>query len=253
MMLYTNRIIEVCNHIRCIMEIIKVYKFICILLTIYFSSMILHNLNSLDTVLHISLDNRNEYMPRTNGRNLAQRNPSREALKRTYDCSLTIDEILRLLHIVHVESIAAGDIITAMILRLDRETGRVNVDGLVRDRLRRHRIANMQARLTELVDEIISISPLNQYIILQKLEAYKEELDETVEILQLVARQRTEEHIYSILNNLTHIRESLNLRLLTNDIAENETAVARRALRIRSRVLDILEFQYDMPSHANSN
>ncbi|EDL47204.1 hypothetical protein PVIIG_04956 [Plasmodium vivax India VII] len=263
-MLDTNRIIEVCYQIRSIMKIIKMYRSICILLIIYLSRMISHSPNSFDTILHISLDNRNDYMPRTNGRNLAQRSPSRQALKRAHDCSLTDDEILKLFHLIHVEAIAAGDIITAMLLRLDEETGRVDVEGLVRDKLRRRirmempyfpadKVVTMQARLTELVEDIVGISPLNKDIIFHKFEAYKVELDETVDILRFVARQRTEEGIYEILNNLQLIGELLAVRLRSNDIVVNENTSASMVLRIRRRILDILEFHHDMPSQANSN
>ncbi|EUD65872.1 hypothetical protein C922_03855 [Plasmodium inui San Antonio 1] len=246
------------------MKIIKVYKSICISFMIYLSRIILHSLNSFNIIVHISVDNGNQYLPGINARNLAQRHPSRQALKRPYNLALTHDELLRLLEILHIESVAAGDIISAMIRRLNENTGRVDVQGLVREKLyNRIRIEmpqypterkeTMQARLTELVDGIVRISPLNKDIILHKLNAYNVELDETVSILKTVARQRTEEGIYEILNNLTLIGELLQSRLKSNDILVNEDTLAIMILRLRRRVFDILDFHNGMLSRANTN
>ncbi|CAA9990589.1 conserved Plasmodium protein, unknown function [Plasmodium knowlesi strain H] len=253
MLLYTNRIIEVCNHIHYIMKIIKVYRFICILLITFLSGIVLHSLNSFDTILHISLYSRNEYLSRTNGRYLAEGHHSRETLKRPYSCELTEDELLGLFQIIHVETVIASDIITAMILRLDEENNRLDVEELVRNtvfrRLRRempHSAAElrltMEARLMELVHEIMTITPLSKDILLHQLEIYRVELDESVEILRFIAKQNTEEGIYEFLNNLALIRESLEILLKSNDIVVCEHTSTIMVLRIRRRVLDILHF-----------
>ncbi|KJP88570.1 hypothetical protein AK88_01849 [Plasmodium fragile] len=263
MILYKNRIIQGYYHIRYTMNIIKVHRFICILSITYLSRMILHSQNSFDTVLHISVHDRNEYVSRTNGRNLAQRYPSRAALKRAYDCALTDDEIMQLAAILHVESMIAGDIATAMILRLNEQTGHVNIEELVKNSLNRRlrvemphfpedRKVTMQARLTQFVKEIVAISPLNKDIILYKLDSYKVELDESIEVFQSAAREHTEQGIYELLNNLKLIGISLNARLKTSGIIVNENTAAAMVLRIRKRVLDILEFHRAMPSRANS-
>ncbi|ANQ10768.1 Uncharacterized protein PCOAH_00051170 [Plasmodium coatneyi] len=239
------------------MKIIKVYRSICILLIIYLSGIILQSLNSFDTILHISLDSRNEYMSGTNGRKLAQRNPSREALKRPYNCALTEDELHRLYHIIHVESMTAGDILTAIILHLDEETDHVNVEELIRNKLlRRLRMempnfplkirVTMQARLTQFVEEVMEMSPLRQDIILQKLEAYNVELDQSVEALRYVAGQDTEEEMYEFINDLSFLRESLEVLLRSNGIVVSDDTLTTMVLRIRRRILDILKHHHGL-------
>ncbi|GAW83196.1 hypothetical protein, conserved [Plasmodium gonderi] len=246
------------------MNIIKIYTSFGFLLIICLSRIISYSINSFVTFVNNLVYNRIDNFSRTIQRNIAERSPSRSPRKRAYDFSLTEDEVENLISILHLEALVLSDIICTMIQRLNEETGSVNVDGLVRDKiLQRSMIEStnypnyvmepMQIRLTEQVGDIVSVRPLSKDIILQKYELCKMELDESVHLVLIISKQHTEEEAYEILNNLQLIGELLNTRLRNDDIIVDDITLSCMALRARRRAMNIINYYLDRPSFAKSN
>ncbi|SBS87854.1 hypothetical protein, conserved [Plasmodium ovale curtisi] len=207
---------------------------------------------------------RNHNSLRKDARNLAQASSLRMSKKRTFDCSLTSDELLTLLQILYTEMLALNDIVGSIIMRTNRGEDIVNVGVIVREKLRQRilventklpelRIRNMEKRLLEQMNDIFSHFSVSSKNILFMYDVLKEELDQSLLVVDCASRQKTEDARNMILNNLSDIREAFDSRLLCSNLTINEQLKIDIVLRIRRRAVDILEYHLNKDSRANNN
>ncbi|SBT47258.1 Plasmodium exported protein, unknown function [Plasmodium ovale wallikeri] len=201
---------------------------------------------------------------KTSGRKLAQARPLPLSRKRSYDSSLTLDELRGLINILYCEVLSLNDLISSFIIFISKGNNPSNYDVLIREKVYK-RLAievpsypelkkkNMVKRLKEQMQEIINILPFTNDGVFYIYEFLKLELDESIALLGFSSRQRTEDERNGSLNDLLKIRERLTIRLMSNNIMVNDDMVTEAVLRIRKRVLDIMEYHYDKPSQSQNN
>ncbi|SBT84037.1 Plasmodium exported protein, unknown function [Plasmodium ovale] len=229
-----------------------------------FSKIILYNLKFLGMVIN-ELRNYADKKPLiTNVRNLAEMSPLRLNRKRKFDPSLTIDEIQRLLDVLYVEAVSLNDLVASLLIFLTRIQHPNEFKVLIRDKVSQRlaleipnypelRKINMEKRLKEQIEEIVKIHPICKEQILYMHAFFKLEIDVSVELLDFAARQKTEEERNNILNDLRSMRLLLTARMMRNNIEVSDKFVTDAVLRARRRVIDVLEYHFDLQSHAQNN
>ncbi|SBT47245.1 hypothetical protein, conserved [Plasmodium ovale wallikeri] len=190
--------------------------------------------------------------------------PLRLSRKRHYNCSLTIEELQRLFNILYAEVVSLDDLVASLMnfLSGNRDPNDLKnlISGKVNQRLSRVipgypdlRKKNMEKRLVEQIEEIIKMLPISKEEILFLHEFLRLEIDQSIEILNIVAMEETEDGRNQILNDLSYIRVRFIARLRRYRVIVNDDLITAAVLRLRRRILDILEYHYDMPSHAICN
>ncbi|SBT47222.1 hypothetical protein, conserved [Plasmodium ovale wallikeri] len=226
--------------------------------------MLIYYLNSFVIFTREFEDCRNHDSLRKNARNLAQASSLRMITKRTFDCSLTSDELMTLLQILYTEMLALNDIVGSIIMRINRGEAIDNLGVIVREKLRQRilvehtklpelRIQNMENRLLEQMNYVFSNFPANSANILYMYDVFKEELDQSLLVVDYAARQKSEDTRNDILNNLSDIRVAFDARLICNNLTVNEELKIDMVLRIRRRAMDIIEHHLNKDSRANNN
>lgn len=246
------------------MKIDKIYNIIILFFLVNFSKVISHNLKLFGIHTNEIECYKCQKHINNNRRNLTEMSPLRLSRKRRYNCSLTIDEIQRLFNILHAEVVLLDDLVASLMNFLSRNQNPNDfknlISGKVNQRLSRLipgypdlRKKNMEKRLVEQMEEIIKMLPISKDEILFLHEFLRLEIDQSIEILNNVAMEETDDGRNWILNDLSYIRVRLIARLRRYRVIVNDDLITAAVLRLRRRILDILEYHYDMPSQAIYN
>ncbi|SBS99354.1 hypothetical protein, conserved [Plasmodium malariae] len=115
------------------------------------------------------------------------------------------------------------------------------------------RIDNMTKRLKQQVEEVFLNKPLNQDKILKVYEGLRLEFDTTMQVLDCILRESHEDIRNHMLNNLPVIRLLHNSKLTDSNILISDDALSLIALRIRARILDLLQWHFERYSLANNS
>ncbi|KAI4835980.1 hypothetical protein MKS88_005199 [Plasmodium brasilianum] len=199
-----------------------------------------------------------------NERNLAEGSRLRLPTKRSFDCSFTVDESIRIYHILYVELLILGDIITYIINHINRTQSIIYSEEMLTEKVRQRvsiempsypqlRIDNMTKRLKQQVEEVFLNKPLNQDKILKVYEGLRLEFDTTMQVLDCILRESHEDIRNHMLNNLPVIRLLHNSKLTDSNILISDDALSLIALRIRARILDLLQWHFEIYSLANNS
>ncbi|CDO66501.1 Plasmodium exported protein, unknown function [Plasmodium reichenowi] len=185
---------------------------------------------------------------------------SKNSRKRIFDSSLTLDEINELRNIIFFERRILDDLVDDVQNSIDDGKHIIFLKDFVKNKMRLHirsyglkysfnGINNMGNNLLNQMEEINSNFPLTHESVNVMYISYKTELDISMELLDCVLRQRDEQKRNEFLCNMNDIRLTLYVRFNSEGINIKEEIIDKMIIRIKERILHIITYHENLPSH----
>ncbi|CZT99723.1 hypothetical protein CYL21_2807 [Plasmodium falciparum NF54] len=195
-----------------------------------------------------------------NSPNLQNLHISKFSRKRTFDSSLTLDELYELKNIIFFERRILDDLVVDVQNSIDDGKHIIFLKDFVKNKMRLHirlyglnysfnGINNMGNNLLNQMEEINSNFPLTHESVNIMYISYKTELDISMDLLDCVLRQRDEQKRNEYLCNMNDIRLTIYVRFNSEGINIKEEIINKMIIRIKARIHHIIIYHENLPSY----